>query len=380
MQFIVAGAGIGGLTVAVALAKRGHGVQVLEQAPEPRPVGAGISLQPNAMRALAKVELDSAVMQRGCASAIARLRWANGKLIRHFYFSPVKEKYGYLPYTIHRADLFDVLYGAANDLGVDVRFGSALESFNRESSAVHVNTADGQSYLADALIGADGINSRVRSQLWGDAPTRYSGYICWRGIVTNPDLVQRVDTMNEVWGKASRCGFMRCSPDKVYWFATKSSPLRGRPDPTWKDHFADWPEPIHDLMVATPEAETTFNDISDRKPIFPWSQGNVTLLGDAAHPMTPNFGQGGAQAIEDAVVLAQKVSDQDSIDASFVAYESQRHPRTKRFVDDSLRFGRVAQGGNAFWRFVRRRVIPLIPDSVTNRQLDWQFNIKDQVG
>ena len=228
----------------------------------------------------------------------------------------------------------------------------------------------------DALIGADGIHSKVRSGLFGEQPTRFSGYVCWRGIVTEPKLVSSIDTMNEVWGTGARFGFMRCSPDKVYWFATKTTASRQRPDKSWKEGFRDWPNPIPALLDSTPESQIAFNDISDRKPIFPWSRGRVTLLGDAAHPMTPNFGQGGAQAIEDAIVLARAVKAIGDPASAFQSYQQHRHARTKSFVDGSLQFGRVAQGGNRWWRMIRNHLIPRLPESAMNRQLDQQFLVQ----
>lgn len=378
MRFLVAGAGIGGLTASIALARQGHSVQVLEQAPEPKPVGAGISLQPNAMFALGTLGLDRAVSQRGCSAACARLRFSDGSLVREFDFSKYKQRYSYLPHTIHRADLFDFLAEAATHEGVDICFGQSVQSFAMDAREVEVST-DQATHRADALIGADGINSRVRAQLWGQTPTRFSGYVCWRGIASDLSVVEQVETMNEVWGKAARFGFMRCSLDKVYWFATRSSPTRDRLSEAWKETFDDWPAPIPELLRVTPESQITFNDISDRKPIFPWSRGRVTLLGDAAHPMTPNFGQGGAQAIEDAIVLASAVKNTESVESAFRAYEIHRHPRAKKFVNASRQFGRIAQGGNVLARFVRRFLLPLTPDSVMQHQLDDQFMIDDHL-
>ena len=378
LSIIIAGAGIGGLTAAIALARNGHDVRVIEQAPEPRPVGAGISLQPNAMQALAMLDLDQAIAHRGCAASIATLRFSNGAIIRSMDFAPYVDRYGYLPITIHRSDLFDVLHDAAIKSGVQVEFGLSLESFELGSHNVTVRTSE-REIKCDALIGADGIRSKVRVGLFGEAPVRYSGYVCWRGIVTDPDLVTTIDAMNEMWGPSARCGYMPCSKDKIYWFATKTTADRQRPDGNWKSQFANWPHPVPALHAKTPDSQVVFNEISDRKPIFPWSRGPVTLLGDAAHPMTPNFGQGGAQAIEDAIVLARAVESANDPTKAFQAYEKHRYPRAKWFVDGSLRFGRVAQGGNSFWRLIRNHVIPRIPDSATDKMLRQQFLVLDHL-
>ncbi len=197
--------------------------------------------------------------------------------------------------------------------------------------------------------------------------------------MSEPATVASVDTMNEIWGDGSRFGFLRCRQDQVYWFATKTHATRDQPSSDWRDFFRDWPNPVSDLIQQTPDNQVAFNDISDRKPSFPWSKGRVTLLGDAAHPMTPNFGQGGAQAIEDAVVLGRAFAASLTAEAAFQEYQRHRHPRTSTFVNGSWNFGRVAQGGNAFWRFARRRLLPLIPESTMPKMLDRQYGFQEHL-
>ena len=374
VKIIIIGAGIGGLTAAAALARLGHEIKVLEQTPEPKPVGAGISLQPNAMACLAKLGIDDEIRKAGFSAPIARLTFANGQLIRELDFTNMQQEYGFLPYTIHRADLFDILHRTAVEAGVEVSFDRPFHSFSRDDDTVSVQSRN-ERFHADALVGADGINSGVRRQLWEDSPRRYSGYVCWRGIVTDQTLVKSVDTMNEIWGKGSRFGYMRCSPDKIYWFATKSTKQQERPE-NWKHMFDDWQNPISELLAKTHENRIAFNPISDRRPIFPWSKGRVTLLGDAAHPMTPNFGQGGAQAIEDAIVLSEALDADNEPQRAFQAYESHRHPRTKNLVNASRQYGSVAQGGSPLSRLIRNHLLPLIPKAAMDRKLRAQLDVQ----
>ena len=317
-------------------------------------------------------------MQRAYASPSAHLRYSDGRTIRKLDFSSYLQRYGYVPHTIHRADLFDVLHEAATRLRVEVTFGQAFESFDESETNISVKTSRGQ-FVGDALIGADGIHSGVRTQLWGNTPLRYSGYVCWRGIVSDPSIVQSVTDMNEVWGKGARCGFMRCSEDKVYWYVARTSKTQERPDSSWRDYFRDWPDPIGRLLDATPEERTAYNDISDRKPIFPWGKGRVTLLGDAAHPMTPNFGQGGAQAIEDAVVLASILGSNHDPSAAFRQYEQNRQQRTAGLVKASRSFGAITQGGSLFARIVRDHILTLIPESFADKKLDEQLDAKSHL-
>lgn len=374
MQIIIIGGGIGGLAAAIALTREGHDVKVLEKAPEPRPLGAGISLQPNAMQALGLLGLTDQIAARGYEAQLARLRLASGKVVKEFDFSPYLHKYGYLPATIHRADLFDILHQAALNADAEICFGLRFKKFLESEQGVEVCCEDGSAHTCDALIGADGIHSLVRAQLWGEQSTRYAGYVCWRGIVDEPELVNATDEMHEFWGEGARFGYMRCSPDKIYWFATKTSPNDQAPLSNWQQTYQGWPHPIAKLIEATPPNQIAYHPICDRAPLFPWSRGRVTLLGDAAHPMTPNFGQGGAQAIEDAVVLAKKIANIDQPVAAFQRYERHRNGRTRALVNGARQLGKIAQGGNRFWRCMRSALFPLTPESVLQARLDQQFD------
>ena len=204
MRILIAGGGIGGLSAAIGLGRLGHEVLVLEQASEPKPVGAGISLQPNAMQALATIRLDSEISKRGCAASGGVLMHTNGGIIRRFDFSGHMQRHGFLPHTIHRAALFDVLATAAAGAQVDLRYGQVVKSFVESDGKVVVRTTAGDSIPADALIGADGINSKIREQLWGKENRRYSGYVCWRGVVSTAKKAGSLDTMTEIWGKGAR--------------------------------------------------------------------------------------------------------------------------------------------------------------------------------
>lgn len=375
MKILIAGGGIGGLSAAVGLGKLGHDVLVLEQADAPKPVGAGISLQPNAMQALSLLEVDKDVSQRGCAATDARLMRSNGKQIQRFQFSSHQHHYGFLPYTIHRADLHESLINATKDCQVEIQFGQAIKSFEETKGNVAVQTEKADTFLADALVGADGINSRVREQLFGRYPKRYSGYVCWRGVVRSSEIEETIDTMTEIWGKGARFGFMPCSSENVYWFATRDS-TEPKSIEDWKSIYRDWPHPVPALIAATSDDQIAFNDISDRKPITKWGRGRVTLLGDAAHPMTPNFGQGGAQAIEDAVVLSRAVELTNGIEPAFRRYESHRMARANALVVASRQFGVVAQGGGMIARLIRDRLLPWIPERLMQKKLEQQFNFQ----
>lgn len=378
MKFIVAGCGIGGLSVAHALTRRGHSVQLVERAAELKPVGAGISLQPNAMQAFQSLGLSDAISDAAWEAEQAQIRSQSGKVLTRFSFANYLERFGFLPLTIYRGDLIRILANSLDRSTSDVWLNEQVVSFSESANGVKVKTSSGMVLEGDGLIGADGIHSAVRSQLLGKTDPRYSGYTCWRGIVDQPDLVAKVETMTEVWGRGARFGFMRCNANQVYWFATENrrSGTDQEQDSSWRSRFQTWVDPIPDLLTATPDDKVAHNDIVDRKPVFPWGKGRVTLLGDAAHAMTPNFGQGGAQAVEDAVVLGIAVSKFDLPSEAFRKYEQARKARTHSFVNGSRQFGMVGQGGNGFLRFIRNYVMPNLPKSFVDRQLAGQFDFQ----
>lgn len=376
MKVIIAGGGIGGVSAAIGLAHQRHGVEILERADGPRVAGAGISLQPNAFQALQELGLDQAVIELSESAADARLLHSSGRLIQSFDFRRYQTEHSFAPHTIHRAALLEAMLAAAKDADVTINFGQCLETVHDHGNTVEVVLASGETQSADVLIGADGINSRVRAILHGDEPKRYSGYVCWRGIVQEPEVVDRVDTMTEMWGKGMRFGFMKCSESQVYWFATMSTADRSGNIADWKSNFSQWAAPVPDLLKHTPHDQIVFNDISDRSPIFPWGRGRVTLLGDAAHPMTPNFGQGGAQAIEDSVVLSKLLRREADPVWALREYERHRHPRTKQLVDASRQYGAIAQGGSILSRLVRSQVLPRLPDAVMQKAVRSQFDFR----
>ena len=378
MKIVVAGCGIGGLSAAHALSQAGHQVVLLERAPLLKPVGAGIGIQPNALQAFKRLGLAEKIIAAGWPSSEARIVSPQGHSISGFDFNKFKDRLGYLPLTIFRGDLIRVLHDALDRNRIELRLAEPIESFESSDDCVVVHTS-GTSIDCDGLVGADGVNSRVRAQLHGESPTNYAGYTCWRGMVEEPSVVDTVQTMTEVWGKGRRFGFMRCNERQVYWFATEQRRHRdeGEDNDSWKEAFANWIRPIPDLLEVTPSESIIQSDLADRRPIYPWGKGRVTLLGDAAHPMTPNFGQGGGQAIEDSVVLGMVIDQRPSLEDAFHIYEKLRHPRTSSMVKGSRSFGRIAQGANLFMRFVRNQVMPRLPEKMVRRQLFVQCDFEE---
>ncbi len=367
---IVIGGGIGGLTTAIALRKSGIAVNVYEKVSEIREVGAGLSLWTNAVKALYKLGLRSAIDPLGVPNTSGGIFSAKGQQLTHLSNQELEKRFGTIGLVVHRAELLTALYNQLPE--GTVQLGVELTGFEQNENGVTVQLSDNSQIQADLLIGADGIHSKVREQLFGDSPLRYSGYTAWRGVVS---YEQATPTASETWGKGARFGIVPMSQNRVYWFATHNQPA-GQPSglnatkAELLDIFGNWHKPIREILETTPSEAILHNDIYDRLPLSSWTKGRVTLLGDAAHPMTPNLGQGACQAIEDAVVLADYLSKESNIVAALKQYEAARISRTSEIVNRSWKIGQLGQLQNPLICAVRNALVRLTPSSVQLKQLE----------
>lgn len=338
MRIVVVGAGIGGLAAAVALHRIGVEVRVIERAASIREVGAGLSLWSNAVNALRELGLEANVM--ASASVIERnvVQTTKGRLIARTELGEVSLMAGAPCICIHRGVLQKILLDAVPP--DSVRTGVRCIGFDGSTAILE----NGEHIQADVLVGADGISSVIRDSLHGAEALRYAGYTCWRGIRQDDGglLPQRSALL--VMGGGSQFGVWPCGAGKLYWFLTKNAP----PGTTQTKVEAaavcrDWAAPVPEIVTGTPEHAILQNDIVDRPPLRWWGRGAVTLLGDAAHPTTPNLGQGACQAFEDAVVLSHCVNGTRPIEAALRKYERLRVPRTTKVVRNSWQTGKAVQ-------------------------------------
>jgi 2-polyprenyl-6-methoxyphenol hydroxylase-like FAD-dependent oxidoreductase len=363
---LIAGAGIGGAVLGLALQHAGIKYEIFERVATPREAGAGILIQAGAMRALRHIGLESAIVGSGCELERGTGQSASGALLSTTPFAGL----GAPTVAIHRGRLHSVLLGALEK--GRVHLGRAIRVFEQDEHGVRALFEDGsRSSLGGLLIGADGLHSAVRKQLFGDTPTRYAGYTSWRGIAPCAGLVPPREIL-EIWGRGLRFGAVSLGPDETYWFAVANAPA-GEVDAnhhaTVLARFAEFSEPVLGLVRATAAESVLRTDIEDRKPIPSWSRGRISLLGDAAHPTTPNLGQGGSMAIEDAVVLAHCLSTGTTARDALAAYELRRVVRTSAIVEASWRFGRLAQMEGRFSCWLRDLALRATPQKVILRQL-----------
>lgn len=369
MRTIVIGAGIGGLTGALALKQKGIDVAVYERSAVLADVGAGISLWPNALKALYQLGLRPALDGVSFVSMDGALRSKDGTILSRTTADQFIARLGLPVVVFHRADLLAVLVDAARD--IPIHTGHECRDLEDAADGVIVRFANGASAASDVLVGADGLRSVVRDRLGVPGALRYSGYTAWRGIAP-------FDTAGlmagETLGPGQRFGLAPIHGNRVYWYATDNVP-EGQREPPLETKtrlmrlFADWHEPIPELIRSTGEEAILRNDIYDRDPAARWGSGRVTLLGDAAHPMTPNLGQGACQAIEDALVLAHHLSIGPDIASSLRRYEAERIPRTRSIVTASRRVGALFQVESRTFCRLRDAMLRLTPTSLTYRSL-----------
>lgn len=369
---IIVGGGIGGPAAAFGLRQLGYDVAVYEQASALEAVGAGLTLWKNALDALRELGL----WERLQAAALpddrfARLPgiWArDGELLVEADAAAMERRFGRALAAVHRADLQETLIEGLGEEHVSL--GRRCVGFQQDADGVTVYFADGGQARAAFLVGAGGLHSPVRAQLHGERPPTYAGYSAWRAVIPFAGDLRA----GESWGRGARHGRLPLPGGRVYWFATRNVPEGERAEGGEKtallSTFSGWHEPVEALIWATPEEEILRNDIYDRPPLKSWGEGRVTLLGDAAHPMTPNLGQGAAQALEDAVVLCDCVGEHGLTPAALRAYEARRIPRTSFIVRASRLAGAIGQWAHPAAVAARRVLARILLGRLQMRQLD----------
>ncbi|MFI0350717.1 FAD-dependent monooxygenase [Actinomadura sp. 9N407] len=373
---VIVGGGIGGLATGVALHRQGWRVEVCERAPAFTEIGAGLSLWPNALRALAALGLDGRVRELGAVEAGGGVRDRTGRWLARADNAEIERRFGSPLIVLHRADLVRALAG---ELPAEALLPATTITGVRDDGDAVVAEHEGGSLRADLLIGADGVHSTVRGLVWPAArPLRYAGYTAWR-MITAP-LPRSLTSGGVTWGRGEVFGFASMPGNRVYCFGTASVPAGGAaPDGEWTEvrrRFGHWADPIPALLDAVAEDGVLRHDIHDLPPLPGFVSGRVALLGDAAHAMTPTLGQGAAQALEDAVVLASCLGRTPDIGSALAGYDRLRRARTQRLVRRSARLGAVGQWAWPPAAMARDLAARLAPNSANLRAmapvLDWR--------
>lgn len=355
---VVVGGGIGGLTAALALARRGRRVRVLEQAAEIKPVGAGLQLGPNAFRIFDALELTPGIRARATfPEALVIMDALTGEEITHVPVGEsVQKRFGYPYAMMHRADLHEVLLDACRaQPRVSLHPGRKLAGFDDTGERVLIRTTDGEVQEAAALVGADGLWSTVRAAIVGDGPPRRAGHLCYRAIVPVEHIPEAHRRNAMVLWVGPRCHLVLWPMRQDRFYNVTAVFHSDRLAEGW-DTQGTPDELFERFAVARPEVQEVLQRVedwrlfvlSDREPVRDWSRGRITLLGDAAHPMLQYLAQGACMAMEDAMSLAAAVGRHgEDYPRAFLEYQTERYLRTTRVQVTARLYGHVYHAENA---------------------------------
>lgn len=371
-KIAIIGAGIGGLTTALALRKIGLNPVVYESATAIQPVGAGIIMANNAMQVYRILGIQKAIQNRGHRIDEIQITDEHLKKLSLINLERFENKYGVYNLAIHRAELLNVL---AEEFGEEnIKLSKRLLKVQKENNAYILFFDDGTEEYCNILIGADGIHSKVREQLFNSSLIRDSGQRCWRGICRFPKNSVFDNKAIELWAKGRRFGFSKIDKENCYWFAVVNKTSLNQ-EKNINNIFKDFHPDIKNIILNTLEDNIIFNEIIDLQPIKKWTENNLCLIGDAAHATTPNLGQGACQAVEDAYVLMRLLEKEKNYKLAFEKYESLRMKKAHFVVDTSWKIGKIAQNEHRLFISLRNVALPLIPSFIKNKQLEKVFDI-----
>ncbi|MBX3252775.1 MAG: FAD-dependent monooxygenase [Chitinophagaceae bacterium] len=371
----ITGGGIAGLTTAIAFRKAGYAPIIFEAAEIVKPVGAGLGLAANAIKALDKLGIKNKVVGKGRALSSFTIKNEKDKTITCTDSLKISRQYGLDNFTIHRAALHEALLSEMP--GAELYTGKKCMDIIIRKNNIQLLFKDGSTVDTDYLIVADGIHSPIRQKLLPGSVPRYAGYTCWRAVIDNSTL--NIDNSYEIWGNKGRFGAVPLANNQLYWFATVNSPANNTRFKNFtltdlKEWFREYPLETRTILSQTSEDILIWNDIIDLKPIPKYAFDNILLIGDAAHATTPNMGQGACQAIEDAAVLYDELLKGGELSSVFLRFEKRRLKRTHFITNQSALIGKMAQATNPLMIKMRNAFFRSIPESIKDRQLKKLYN------
>ena len=393
MKALIAGGGIAGIAAALGFARAGWEAEVFEQAEALGEVGAGLQLSPNACKVLDRLGLLPDARARASVPEAAELRdgLTGVPIFRAELGAAAEARWG-APYLhIHRADLLDILAGAAAGAGVTLRLGQAATGAVSRSENAALHLEGGGIAEGDVVVGADGIRSRLRAVIGPVEEPRYSGQVAWRGLIPIGALPPgTVPATATVWAGPGRhlVTYRVRGGELVNVVAVLERPdwaeegwsLPGDPDEL-RAAFAGWAHPVPVLLEAV--TECFLWGLFDRPEQVRWVRDRLALIGDAAHPMLPFLAQGAAMSIEDGAALVRHLSRRDDVPAALAAYEAERWPRVIRVLERSRANGRLYHRPPGLARSVAHGVMGVFGRSTPQlaiSQLDWLYGHDATVG
>ncbi len=345
-KILIAGAGIGGLTLGITLQRLGFEVEIYEKASCLLPIGWGLAIAPNALLALRQIDLDKSVLQAGHKVRRVQMKTWQGKMLKEVPLDALEARVGGCVVTINRGCLHQILLAAFGESGLHL--GNGATGYKEENTQVVLTLENGREVEGDLLIGADGVGSAVRRKLFPHARMQYR-YTAWRGLCTQDNLLTD-GTYLSVLGCGIRFGCTPVGDRTISWYASYPT-LPGQAiadslQAALLGRYQDWCSPVSEIIASTPDSSILQTDIYDAEPLLSWSSQRVTLLGDAAHPMTPDMNQGAGQTIEDAIILASALQKSFTLQSGLHLYESYRIKRTSKIVKQSRQSGQMEHAQN----------------------------------
>jgi 2-polyprenyl-6-methoxyphenol hydroxylase-like FAD-dependent oxidoreductase len=370
LHAVIVGAGVAGLSAARGLRLIGWDVEVYEQAPQLEPIGAGISLSANALNALHALRLFDAVAARAQAMHRVDLLDQRGNLLHAAVFD---HRTGRLKMVaLHRGALQEALLSELPDLAIHT--GMECVGAQQAGHRVRLAFANGDHVEADLVLACDGLHSAVRCAIFPESRERFARYTCWRAIVRGIPVPMDHGRLTETWGGGRRFGLAVLPENQIYWFACCNSDRMNDPAVAKMDlaslqaAFADFHRPIPEVLSATPTDAPIWTDIVDLAPMPSFVRGRVVLLGDAAHAVTPDLGQGAGLALEDAAVLAAALG-RARLDGALREYDARRVTRAHRISKASRVYAAIARWRHPAMVRIRRFAVKNIPGRLMELQL-----------
>lgn len=380
----IIGGGIGGLTTALCFQKLGINYKLYEQANEIKTVGAGIWLSPNALQVFEWISPQLLWDIQNSGNTFNSILIANHKLkpISHSNQYFVKQKFGYSTLAIHRGVLQKIIYSYLNK--ENIFLGKAFKNYSKnEDDSYAINFQDGSIITTQYILGANGINSNIRKQLFPNSKIRYSGQTCWRGVANFKLDSKHSSTGFTLWGKKLQFGVSYLGQGKTYWFAVKLSPANQKDDKNTLianlvELFDEFDPIVKKLIQNTKVENIIRGDLSDLELLEKWYSENICLLGDAAHAMTPDLGQGGAQAAEDAFYLSNCIKNNDSIEIAFKQFYNYRKVKVEKLVKQSRNTSKIAITSKPI-EIVRNFMLKYCPKAIMEKQMIELYTIDKTV-
>ena len=349
LKVMIIGAGMGGLTTGIALQQAGYDVEIYDRVRELRPAGAAISLWSNGVKVLNHLGLGTAIAQVGGTMDHMSYYSSSGELLTNFSLQPLIHQVGQRPYPVTRTELQQLLLQAiAPDT---VRLGTKCIGVEQDQDSVTAIFENGDRAMGDVLIAADGTHSELRNYVMGRGIKRqYVGYVNWNGLVPMSDDLAPKTSWDMYVGHHQRASFMPVGGDRFYFFLDVPLPQGslGSPETHRSDlaiAFKGWADPVQRLIQRLDPTTTTRVEIHDTEPLTTLVRGRVALIGDAAHSMAPDLGQGGCQALEDAWVLANYLRTTTlGVEDALQRYTLARQNRVANIVDRARERSDITHG------------------------------------